>query len=87
MDSEMQRGTAAGIKTQCIKMQSYLAIFLCVGACEQRVEDDDCLVQIPHKHPLENKKRRGENEGCSFREGLALLIVVLRTACLPSAAL
>lgn len=36
---------------------SYLAIFLCVGACQQRMEDNDCFVQIPHKHPLENKKK------------------------------
>lgn len=45
--------------------RSYLAIFLCVGAREQRMEDNDCLVQIPHKHPLESKeKKRGDNERC-----------------------
>lgn len=38
--------------------RSYLAIFLCVGAREQRMEDNDCLVQIPHKHPLEDKNTR-----------------------------
>lgn len=42
---------------------SYLAIFLCVGACEQRVEDDDCLVQIPHKHPLENTRSETMKDG------------------------
>lgn len=40
-----------------MKAGSYLAIFLCVGAREQRVEDDYRLVQIPHEHPLEDKTR------------------------------
>lgn len=40
---------------------SYLAIFLCIGTSEQRMEDNNCLIEIPHKHPLEKKRknRRG----------------------------
>lgn len=40
-----------------VETESYLPIFLCIGACEQRVEDNDGLIQIPHKHPLQKKKR------------------------------
>lgn len=36
---------------------SYLAVFLRVGAREQRMEDDDGLVQIPHKNPLRKPSR------------------------------
>lgn len=49
------RGRAAKSR-YCHVVQSYLAIFLCIRASEQRVEDDDGLIQIPDEHPLQNTK-------------------------------
>lgn len=30
------------------------------------MEDNDCFVQIPHKHPLENKKKNQTLNPCVF---------------------
>lgn len=64
---------------------SYLAIFLCVGAREQRMEDNDCLIQIPHKNPLQKEK---QNNGRWFFRHVASIawdghsrVVLLSISC------
>jgi len=42
----------------CVFVETDLAKLLCVRACEQRVEDDDGLIEIPQKNPLKEAGRK-----------------------------